>query len=123
MSNHGFKRNERLQDELHRALSELLLGEIKEPRVQGVIITRVEVTPDLQNAKAYFRSLHATSENAQAIADIEIGFRKIAGLIRHHLGKDFRLKKIPHFHFIFDRGQDDVNRIDHLLKQIATNAA
>lgn len=118
MSHASFKRSERLQDELYRALSQMLINDIKEPRVQGVIITKVEVTEDLQNAKAYFRSLHHTGADKAAIADIEIGFKKIEGMIRHQLGKEFRLKKIPHFQFIFDHSLEDFNRIESLLKSV-----
>ena len=43
----------RLEQEIQREVNDLLLKRIRDPRVEGVTVTGVEVTGDLQQAKIY----------------------------------------------------------------------
>lgn len=47
----------RLQQEIQKEVDDILLKRVRDPRVQGVTITGVEVTGDLQQATIYYSSL------------------------------------------------------------------
>ena len=43
----------RLSQEIQREVNDILMKRVRDPRVEGVTITGVEVTGDLQNATIY----------------------------------------------------------------------
>ena len=47
----------RLSQEIQREVNDILMKRVRDPRVEGVTITGVEVTGDLQNATARFQTL------------------------------------------------------------------
>ena len=55
-----FRRADRVGDLIRRELSRLLLREIKDPRLSQVIVTAVQVTPDLRHALG--EDLHAAHD-------------------------------------------------------------
>lgn len=115
---HKFKRTERLNEQLREMISLLLLTQVKDPRVQGVTITRVETADDLQNAKIFFRLLTTQNADAATVQNTIRGLDHVTGFIRHHLGKEMHIKRIPHFHFSYDLKVDEEYRFEKLLSQI-----
>ena len=70
-------KNTRINEEVHRELSNIIRGEIKDPRVSSLCsVVAVEVAPDLKTAKAYISVLG--DEKAQA--DTMEGLRSSAGI-------------------------------------------
>jgi ribosome-binding factor A len=51
-------RSGRLADQIQRDLAELIRGELKDPRVDLVTITGVEVSADYSHARVFFTTLH-----------------------------------------------------------------
>ena len=61
----------RLEQEIQREVNDLLLKRIRDPRVEGVTVTGVEVTGDLQQAKIYYSVLsELASVNQKAAAGL-----------------------------------------------------
>ena len=81
----------RINEELRKELSELLRN-VKDPRVQGTMIsvTRVEATPDLRYAKVYVSFLQ--EDNA---ADALKGLKSAGGWLRRELGHALQLRYTP----------------------------
>ena len=61
-------RRERLAEAMREVLSELLLTEVKDPRLAGVVISAVELSGDLKLARAYF-SVFGDEERERQAAD------------------------------------------------------
>jgi len=49
----AFSRNDRISEQMRRELADLLMFEVKDPRVQMVTLTGVEVTGDMAHAKVF----------------------------------------------------------------------
>ena len=81
----------RINEEIQKELSDLLRN-VKDPRVQGTMIsiTRVETTPDLRYAKVYVSFL----EEAKA-ADALKGLKSASGYLRRELGRSLNLRYTP----------------------------
>jgi len=81
----------RINDEIRKALAELL-REVKDPRVQGTMIslTRVETTPDLRYAKIFVSFLEA-----DRAADALKGLKSAGGYLRRELGRALQLRYTP----------------------------
>ena len=72
-------KNIRINEEVMRELSNIIRGEIKDPRINPMTsVVAVEVAPDLKTAKAYISVLG--DEKAQA--DTVVGLKSAEGYIR-----------------------------------------
>ena len=84
-------RSGRLGEEIRRIISELLLREIKDPRLSGIVsISAVEVTEDGSYATVYITKMgsNASEEtSAEEKEDVLAAFKSARGLIRKEIGK------------------------------------
>lgn len=111
MSHH---RPVRVGDLIKREISNLLLKEIKDPRIGFVTITRVRVTPDLKIARVYFSVLASESDPGESL----VGMLSANEFIRSELKKRLRLRFIPTLEFILDDTLDYVEKIETLLAKV-----
>ncbi|WP_161877908.1 30S ribosome-binding factor RbfA [Alkalibacterium sp. MB6] len=105
----------RVSQEIQKEVSDIIMKRVRDPRVDGVTITGVEVTGDLQQAQVYYSTL---DEDKDAIKDTQLGLEKATGLIRKELGSRLSLHKTPELTFARDESIAYGNRIDTLLNQI-----
>lgn len=111
------KRADRVAPRMRREISEMLANEINDPRVRGVVITRVEVSGDLQFARVFFR-LMAGGEDVAKQQDAERGLTSCSGKVRKAVGQRMALQKAPELRFQYDDGQDARTRVEELLEEI-----
>lgn len=105
----------RVRQEILREVNNIFLREIKDPRIEGVTITDVDLTGDLQQATIYYSTL---SDKAGERQKTERGLKAITGKVRSELGKKLTLYKTPEIKFERDQSIDYGNHIDKLLNQI-----
>ena len=94
-----------------REFTRLLMGSLKDPRLDGVTVTDVRATRDLSFATVYVRS----DENVEAAIE---GLEHAVGFIRREFGRSLRLRKIPEFRFVPDETPEHASRIEALLRQV-----
>ena len=110
-------KNTRINGEVRRELSNIILNEIKDPRICPMTsVVEVEVAPDLKTAKAYISVLG----DEQAQKDTLAGLKSAEGYIRRALAKSINLRNTPEIRFVMDQSIeygvnmskmiDDVNR-------------
>jgi len=107
-------RRERLAEAMREVLSELLLTEIKDPRLHGVVVSAVELSGDLKLARAYF-SVIGDEERERQAAD---GFAQARGFLRREAGRRMRIHNPPDLEFRRDKGFERADRIARVLDQI-----
>lgn len=105
----------RVAQEIQREVNDILQKRVRDPRVQGVTITDVEVTGDLQQATILYSTL---SEDPEVVSETQKGLEKATGLIRKELGSRLTIYKTPELTFQRDESLAYGNRIDQLLNQI-----
>ena len=103
----------RINDSIRDLLAGLLEREIQDPRVQGVTVTAVEVTPDLAFAKVFFSVLGDAERQRTA----EKGLQHVAGFFRRQISRQIRLRQAPQLHFEFDHSLEHGERIETLLRE------
>lgn len=108
-------RVERLAQQIQREVDDILLKRVRDPRVQGVTITGVDVTGDLQQATIYYILL---SEYASDGQKAQAGLDKAKGLIRSELSSRLNIFKAPQLIFKRDPSIEYGNRIDELLNKL-----
>ena len=93
-------KNTRINGEVLRELSNIIRGEIKDPRIHPMTsVVAVEVAPDLKIAKAYISVLG----NEKAQQDTIAGLRSAEGFIRRALAKSINLRNTPQITFVLDQ--------------------
>jgi ribosome-binding factor A len=111
------KRAARVVGRVQLELMSIVRREIRDPRVQDLIITRVDMPDDLQLARVYVRN--TVDNGPAAITSLLRGLSAAKGKLRSTLAKAVKMKYAPELVFFFDDGQDAATRIDGVLEEIA----
>ena len=111
----NFKRADRVAELIRAEMADIIIKEVKDPRLHSVTITSVKITDDLRNAKIYFVEMGKD----ECSPEIKAGLTKAAGFIRRELGKRVQLRCVPELTFVHDQSFGYGNRIENLLVQIA----
>lgn len=112
------KRSDRVNETLRKELSNLLMrGTLRDPRVEGVIVSAVKVTEDLSQARVYVRLLQESraSEREALIEALEKG----GGILRRAMAPAIRAKNIPELRFFWDDSVDHGLRMEALFHELA----
>lgn len=92
-------KNVRINNEVHRELSNIIRTQIKDPRVSEMTsVTDVYVAPDLKTCKAYISVL---GDDEQLRGTIE-GLQSAVGFIRKKLAENVNLRNTPEITFFAD---------------------
>ena len=110
-------KNTMINNEVHKELSNIIRGELKDPRVALMTsIVAVEVAPDLKTCKAFVSVLG--DEKAQA--DTMKGLKSAEGFIRRELARRLNLRNTPVITFVMDQsiayGVAMSKKIDDVMK-------
>ena len=112
-------RKKRVENLLRSTLSDILRDQIKDPRLNNVTITQIELSADLKHARVYFNALtHVGEDRVKNEKKCEEGFESAGKLIRHLVLKQTDLKYVPYLKFIADRSDLKAEKIDKILQQI-----
>ncbi len=109
-------RPQRLGQRILEEVSELLLGELKDPRIASATVTGVRVTPDLRQA---FVGVSVVGSNKEKKQTIE-GLRAATPFIRHALAERLDIRRVPDLTFQLDDSDERTARIDELLHRTRT---
>ena len=107
-----FSRNQRLGNQLLRTLNELLRFESKDPRLDGVSLTAVDLTRDLSVAKVYYSLLDPEADPAIAGE----GLQRAGGFLRSRLGSEIKVRHVPELRFVHDDSAERSAHISDLIR-------
>jgi len=107
------RRPERLGEQIREEVSQIILGELSDPRVGFVTVTDVEVSSDLRNARVFVSILGSDEEVARSLGALKAA----SGFIRWHLGRSLKLRHLPELHFAHDKTARTATRIEEILKE------
>ena len=112
------RRTERINELLREELSDLLLREVNDPRLTGLIsITEVDVTPDLFNARVSVSVMQETADPAEAIKALNAAASYFHRELKHRLD----LRRVPFLTFKLDtsiqEGATVLAHIDEVLHE------
>ncbi len=110
----SFDRNARLEGEVRATLSELLLSEVKDPRLSDVSVSAVRLSADRTSARVFFSVIGGDERERQA-AD---GFAAASAFLRRELGRRMRLRTVPALSFERDASYVYGDRIERLFDRL-----
>jgi ribosome-binding factor A len=115
-----FQRTDRVADLMRRDIAEVLLREVKDPRVRFVTITDVRLSKDLRNARVFFTTL---LQDGQLLEDVMEGLRHAAGFVQRKVGGRLQLRCTPHITFAYDSSFENGAKMDRILRGIEDELA
>lgn len=111
----GDNRIQRIANLIKKEVAEMLLREVKDPRIGMVTITGVKVSKDLRIAHIYYSALGTEKQ----IQDSAIGLRQATKFIQREIGRRIRMRYTPAIDFQFDHSLEYGSHIDKILKDLS----
>jgi ribosome-binding factor A len=115
----GFKRTERVSDQIRMEIADILMRRVKDPRVGFVTVTAVDVTADLKQAWVYVTVLQQGAQEAETLDALS----RAEGFIKGELGRRLKLRYVPDLKFVKDTSIDRVTRVLNLLDEVRPKQA
>jgi ribosome-binding factor A len=104
-------RARRIAEQVQRTLSQLLLREVRDPRLKPMTVTHVKVSADLTHVWVKYTLLSGDSHDALQREILD----EAATYLRGPLGRALRLRVAPTLHFAPDEELERGNRLDDLI--------
>ncbi len=105
------RRQERVESLILRELSELIQRRVQDPRVRGVHIVNIDISPDFHLARVLYSFLNETGKMKPE--DVQNGLDSAKAFLRRELKKKIELRVVPELAFFFD---PSIQHGDHLLE-------
>jgi len=109
-----FARKHRIAAEIQRLLNELLLAEVKDPRLASARVSEVEVTGDLSLATVHFNTLGLDDDPAP----IKEGFEQARGFFRSRVARALQLRRVPELRFRHDTSARRAVELSQLIDDV-----
>ncbi len=113
------QRPERLEDQIHFLLSNLIQRELRDPELGFLTVTAVRLTPDRSLARVYFTVLPPSGgdqEAQDALTRKALG--RAAGFLRSQLAARLKMRRVPELRFFPDSTLEAGNHLESLLAEI-----
>ena len=108
-------KNTRINEEVLHELSNIIRGEIKDPRINPFTsVVAVEVAPDLKTCKAYISVLGDEKSQVDTLA----GLKSAQGFIKVKLAKRINLRNTPDITFIMDQSIEYGVKMSHKIDEL-----
>jgi ribosome-binding factor A len=105
----------RSEDAIRNKLGELLLHEIRDPRIPILTsVTKVVLSQELGTAQI-FVAIPPTNEDYSVLLQI---LEKSSTYLRKRLSDTLNMKKTPKLTFVIDHGLEVENRLDSMLRNL-----
>ncbi|MGH9594731.1 MAG: 30S ribosome-binding factor RbfA [Bryobacteraceae bacterium] len=107
-------RHERVAEHIREELEELMGYELTDPRIGGISITEVLLSPDFRHASLRLSLQGTPEEQAQTL----LGLNHAKQFLKHQLTERLQLYRTPELHFEADLPADLAARAPQILKRI-----
>lgn len=115
------RRTDRVAEQVRAELARLLRQEATDPRIHLVTLTRVDVSPDLRNARVWWSTL--ATDDAEAAEEVQDGLDSAAAFLRRRLAQELPLKRVPALDFRYDASMVQGAETLALLREVGDGPA
>ncbi len=113
-------RPDRVGDQIRQDLSEMLTrGDVRDPGIGFITLTRVKVSPDLQMARVFYTTLGDPQTRGETARALE----RATPFFRRQIGSRLRLRRVPEIEFRFDETIQHQDRIEQILRDLREEEA
>jgi ribosome-binding factor A len=108
------RRPDQVAETVRQVIADLLLKELRDPRIGFVTVTGVQVTNDLSVATVRVSIMGDPAERDAALEGLE----SAAGFLRGRVGKALTTRIVPELRFELDRGLEHAARINQIIGEL-----
>jgi ribosome-binding factor A len=107
-------RLQQIADRIRQELSEMLIRDISDPRLQQIYVTDVKVDRELAYADIYVSAVEGVSRSSDVLAGLE----SASGYIRRTLASRVELRTFPRLRFHWDMTPENADHIEKILAEL-----
>lgn len=107
-------KSERIADLIFDRLSQILLMEVRDPRLQGLTITDIKLDREIEHAQIYVNAM-GDEERSDEVID---ALNRAKGYFRSELASRLRLRRMPELHFHWDYGIAAAMHMEEILDSL-----
>ena len=115
----SYARADRINQQLLEILAQSMLREVRDPRVQGVQLTAVEVSSDLSVARVYYIIL----TGGEPAVEVQRALERVSAFLRRQAAAALQIKHMPNLEFRYDESIERGRRMDALLDAVLPAAS
>lgn len=109
----------RIASRIKFLISQVILRDLRDPRIGLITVLDVRPTEDLKEAKVYVSVFGSAGDRSKALRALE----QARGFIQGEVGKNLETRNTPVLHFIYDDSQDRVAGIETLIRESKTRGS
>jgi ribosome-binding factor A len=99
---------------IREVVSMAIIADLKDPRIQDVTVTLVEVSPDMRQAKVNVSVMGDEKKQSLCIH----GLQNSAGYLQSKVGKRIDTKYTPRLEFVLDKGMKNAMLVTKILEEV-----
>lgn len=99
---------------VREVVSMAILTELRDPRVKYVTVTKVEVLPDMKQAKVYVTIMGDETQQRLSLR----GLQNAAGFLQAKIAERIDTRYTPRLEFLLDEGAKNLQQIDQILRRV-----
>lgn len=107
-------KQDRLSERIQTILSELLLREVADPRLQHITVTGVALDAELMYARVFINALGDESRQDEVMT----GLSRAKGFLRREVASRLRVRNAPDLIFKWDRTLERGERLNRLIDSL-----
>ena len=114
---HKIRRQNKFAQLIREEISSILRREVKDPRLELLTVTEVDLNPDLKSAIIYVSPLNPPEENSseEKKKDLLKGLKSASHFVYERLKKRLSLRVIPSIRFEYDVRWYQASRVWNVL--------
>lgn len=106
-------RPERMAEMIREEITEMLEGELGDPRIGLAAVTEVNLAPEMRVAQVYVSVAGDRREQQRSLE----GLIAARGYLRAEIGSRLHLRHVPELRFEIDRSEEHQARLNQLLSR------
>ena len=100
---------------IREVVSLAILTDLRDPRVDNVTVTTVEVTGDMKQARVHVTVMGEDTNSSQVLK----GLSSAAGFLQRKIANRIESRYIPKLQFVLDQGQENAREVARILEDLA----
>lgn len=108
------RRQKMVASEIFEVISLTIIEALEDPRVQGISVSHVEMSPDLRLAKIYITSGRPDFNMKQALGVLD----RAKNFLRQEIAKELNMKRVPELAFFQDDILGEAWKMDTILSDL-----
>ncbi len=108
------RRVQKAAEAIREVVSLAILAELRDPRIQNVTVTYVEVSPDMRHAKVHVSVMGDTTKQELSLR----GLQNAAGFLQSKLASRIETRYTPRLVFVLDQGVKRSIQVAKILREV-----